>query len=349
MASAPGDTLEFRTLYRNSEEYDNPADTTIGSSFYETMQSDGKKTSWTYDGIALTYIFWDEKKVRIDSFQTNALPFRPVGPPFFKQTKSIIKYALETKDSISTELIDFRDSVKFSLYILNKVVEFFGKPYTLDNPYLSRNEEFSRYDIWINKSNDLPYKYRRRMPHQTTWQVTGDVVLNKKSIQDFVATKYFPPDFAITIRGKEAPLKKDLTGKVAANWILRDIKNNPVALRDLKSKVLVIQFTGIGCGPCHASIPFVKELVNEYKNRDFEFISIETWSKNFAGIGRYYKNNDLNFKFLLSSDDVTRSYQAEAVPAFYILDKDRVIRKVIVGYDKGNTDKEIRDAINELI
>jgi len=37
------------------------------------------------------------------------------------------------------------------------------------------------------------------------------------------------------------------------------------------------------------------------------------------------------------------------VPAFSILDENRIIRKVILGYGEGTTDKEIRDAINELI
>ena len=348
-ASAPGDTLKFKKYYRQTTEYDNPADTTIGSSFVETSQSEGNKTSWTYDGKALSYILWDEKRVRIDSFQTNTLPFRPVTPPFFKQSKTIIKYALETKDSITIDLKDFGDSIKFSLYIPNKVVEFFGKPYVMDNPYLSRDDAFSRYDIWINKSNDLPYELRRNMPHQTTWQTCENIEFNKNKIEDFTAAKYFPPDFAIAIRGKEKPPKNDLVGKVAPDWILKDVNNNSIALKDLSSKVILLKFTGIGCGPCHASVPFLKQLVTENKNKDFELVSIETWSNNIDGIKRYQINNGLNYKFLISTDEVNSSYQVGAVPAFYILDKNRVIRKILVGYGKETTDKEIRDAINELL
>jgi hypothetical protein len=52
------------------------------------------------------------KTFEIDSFKTNTLPFRPIGPPFFNYTKNIIKYALETNDSISTQLQDFGDSLQ---------------------------------------------------------------------------------------------------------------------------------------------------------------------------------------------------------------------------------------------
>jgi len=51
----------------------------------------------------------------------------------------------------------------------------------------------------------------------------------------------------------------------------------------------------------------------------------------------------------MSTKEITKSYQIQSIPVFLILDKDRVIRKIIRGYGLGTTDKEIRDAINKLI
>lgn len=342
-ASMPGDTLEFKTYSRYTEEYFNPVDTLIGSSYSETQQDRKHKTSWFYDGKAFTYLLWDEKRISIDSTP------RRHPTPFFNFTKSIIKYALDTEDSISTDIKDFGDSVKFSLYIPHRIIEFQGKPVAFDDPDLSAKEEFSRYDIWIRKSNHLPYRYRRSMSHQTTWQACKNVEFNKKKIEDFIVSKYFPKDFPVSVRGKQKTEIVDLTGHIAPDWLLKDLNNNAVSLNDLKSKVIMIQFSGIGCGPCHMSIPFLKKLVTEYNIKDFDFVSIETWSDNIEGMKRYQKNNELNYKFLLSTEQVTKSYQVNGVPAFYILDKNRVIRKVIVGYDKETTDKEILDAINQLI
>jgi thiol-disulfide isomerase/thioredoxin len=120
-------------------------------------------------------------------------------------------------------------------------------------------------------------------------------------------------------------------------------------LKGLKSKVLLIQFTGIGCGPCHASVLFLKQLVNDNKTKSFELVSIETWSKNTDGIKRYYTRNNLNYKYLISNAEISKDYQIRGVPAFYILDEKRVIRRIIYGYEKGTTDEEIRDLIAELI
>jgi thiol-disulfide isomerase/thioredoxin len=347
--SAPGDTMQFITMFWFMKEYVNPADSFIGSSFAWFQPSDTSKMYFFYDGTAKAYVEDDTKTIKIDSFQTNTLAFRPIGPPFFNYTKSIIKYALETQDSIITDVKDFGDSIQFSLYIPHKVIEFFGKPVVDDNPYLSGKEEFSRYDIWINKSNDLPYRYRRNVPQSTSWETCKDVKLNTSNIEDFIPSAYFPPDFTVQVRGRQKTEKIDLVGKAAPGWILKDFNNHEIALKELQSKVLMIQFTGIGCGPCHASIPFLKQLVTDYKEKDFELVSIETWSKNITGIKRYYENNDLNYKFLISTKEIINDYHFSGVPSFFILDKNRVIRKIIMGYELGTTDKEIIDAINKLM
>jgi thiol-disulfide isomerase/thioredoxin len=345
-ASAPGDTLSFKTFHRLTEEYINPADTFFGSSFVEIQYDDNNKVSWIYNGIANTFLDWNEKTIEVDSFKTNTLPFRPVSAPFFNYTESIIKYTLETHDSISTVLKDFGDSILFRLFVYKKVIEFFGKPYQMDPTYCTPP---SKYDIWINISNNLPYRYRRQMTYQTTWQNCKDVEFNKKKFEDFKVSKYIPSDFSVANQGNQPSPKIDMTGKVAPDWYLKDVNNNTIGLKDLKSKVVMIQFSGIGCGPCHMSIPFLKQLITECQNLDFKFVSIETWSNNIEGIKRYQKNNALNYMFLISNKEVNKDYQVKEVPAFYILDKNRVIRKIIVGYDKGTTDKEIKDVINELI
>ena len=113
--------------------------------------------------------------------------------------------------------------------------------------------------------------------------------------------------------------------------------------------MILIQFTGIGCGPCHQSVPFLKQLVEEYKTSDFEFVSIETWSENRDGLKRYYEKNALNYKFLKSEEGVADSYRIYSVPAFFILDEKRLIRKVLTGYGKGETDKAIRNALKEWL
>jgi hypothetical protein len=59
------------------------------------------------------------------------------------------------------------------------------------------------------------------------------------------------------------------------------------------------------------------------KSKSFELVSTETWNKNIDGIKRYYINNSLNYKFLISNEEVSTNYQVRGVPAFYVLNENK--------------------------
>ena len=348
-ASAPGDTIEFVAYNRHVKEYINPVDKFIGSGFAWFQVNDTSRMEYCYDGLSRSFLDWNEKTVKIDSFQNNRLPFRAIGPPFFNYCCSIIKYALETTDSIKTEVRTSGDSVHFSLLVYNKVVEFFGPPVYSDISDFTSENIVSQYDLWFNKSDNLPYRLRRKMPHNISWEVVSHSEINKNSTGNFIASGYFPPGFSIESSGVQKAEKTDLEGKVAPALTLKDVSDHEVSVSDLNCRIIMLEFTGVGCGPCHSSIPFLKQLDNEYNDDDFTLISIETWSKNINGLKRYIENNGITYRYLLSTDSVNKRFHVGAVPAFYILDEKRVIRKIINGYKKGTTDQEIRDAINGLL
>lgn len=80
-------------------------------------------------------------------------------------------------------------------------------------------------------------------------------------------------------------------------------------------------------------------------------MAIECWNRKIHSIQNYIKTNTINYKLLEGSEEVIKDYLDgnRGVPYYFILDKDRVIKKVIYGYGKGQTDKEITDAIKELL
>lgn len=350
ISSAMGDTAKFtepRTKFYKI--FVNPTDTLVGSSSAHYAIDDTTKMTDFYDGKVRGKVYWDKQFVKVDSFQNHPYPFRLVYYPFYTKINETIKYTLTTKDSIRTGFKDYGDSIHFSLKIYDKHVYFHIKPIVIKNDYIP-DDEISQFDIWIRKSDNLPYRMRSKWYHLTFYEYCHQAKINTEQEIDFVPADYFPSYFEIVQfeREQQRP-ESNLVGKIASEWSLQDVDYNEVHLKDLKSKVLLLQFTGVGCGPCHQSIPFLKQLVKDYKNKDFEFVSIETWSNNIEGLKRYQQINEFNFKFLNSTDRVTRDYEVNSVPVFFILDENRIIKKVIRGYSKDETDIEIKNAINELI
>ena len=346
----PGDTVPEFTQYRYNEEYTNLDDTTIGASYVSFLQKGTTQMKFGYDGNIRASVNIDSKRIVIDSFNLTKLPFRPVRPPFFNYIKNIIKYALETNDSISLKIEDLGDTVYLKLEIFeNKPVEFFGKAYYHGSPFVF-DDDCSRYEIWIHKSNDLPFKVLREQPGDISEQNCSNVELNTIDIKDFVLADYFQADYKIVpYRIGRRTKKSDFLGKKAPDWILKDSDNNSIALKDLKSKVVLLQFTSVNCGPCKASIPFLKQLVTEYDRADFDFVAIEAHAKNSNVLKNYQHRNGFDYKFLMSNKNLNVLYQIQVVPVFFILDENRIIRKVMHGYGKNSSDQKVREAINSMI
>jgi len=349
-ASAPGDTLKFsepRTQY--VKIFINPDDTLVGAGTLLFKGEDTTAMTDYYDGLSRGTVNREEHYVKIDSFRNDPYPFRLVYYPFYTKINEIIKYSLTTTDSISTDFGDFGDSLYFGLKIYNQHVYFHIRPIVIKNEYIPE-DEISQFDIWFRKADGMPYRMRSRWHHTTFFEECRGARFNTTRDTFFTATDYFPEGFEIVqLRRDVQPATSTMTGMPAPDWTLSDPEERLVGLKDLKAKVILIQFTGIGCGPCHMSLPFLRQLAGEYDEDDLSLVSIETWSNNLMGIRRYMTANDLTHLFLLSEEEVTKAYGVKSVPMFFILDEKRVIRKVFNGYSKDTTDSEIRAAIKALI
>jgi len=346
-AYSPGDTTAYAVQHSYFKEYINPSDTSVGASFVKLLQSDTTEMEFCYDGRIRAWVDRDDKTYVIDDFQNNPWPFRVVMPPFITKARSIIQFALETKDSILIDMQDFGDSVMFNITIYDHAVEFVGQLPVYETPLGSKIGEISRYEIWVDKSNDLPYRIIRDMPHNMSNEVISNLKLNEIRLEDFNASDYYPSDFTLLNQNNLKPSVYALLGQKAPDWTLTDTDGKSVALAELNSKVLMIQFTSVNCGHCYESIPFLKQLASEYSTSDFDFVSIEGFTRNTEVLKKYRDKNDFSYKFLMSTTSVTNSYNIKAIPVFLILDSERVIRKEFTGYGK-ETDQMIRDAINEL-
>ena len=347
----PGDTAYSFALTKYVESYRNLEDTTIGASWAVFDSKDKAKLSFAYDGKIRALIYDDVKGIVIDSFKIRKLPFRPVSPPFYNYTENIIRYIIENNDSTSLEQKDMGAEIYLKLTIYeDRQVEFFGKAhYIPKNPFTL--DPTSIYEIWINKQTNLPYKVRREMSHNISVSSVSDSEFNKLNIENFVASDYFPKDYEIRQYGQKGKKRQPnaLIGKKAPNWTLLTTDNQKISLTDLKSKVLMLQFTSVSCGPCRVSIPFLKELPVNYKKEDFDFVAIESTSTNSDVLRNYMRRNDFDYKFLLSTKEVLKGYNIESFPVFFILDEDRIIMKVIEGYSIGDTDNQIKKTINSLL
>ena len=349
---APGDTAASLSFKVYTKEYNNPMDTFIGATYATFLGMDTTKFMFGYDGNMRSLALDEERTIVVDSFKSNPHSFRPLSPPFFNYAKSIIKYAIQTSDSIQTQLIEEKDNIHFKLEIYAPGdVEFFGGPYYIKSP-MDFGEQISRYDIWFDKTTNLPFKVKREMSHDISQQTCSEIKIGYKKMEVLDLKKYFPVNYQLHPAGKKLPgrtKKHELLGKVAPDWTLRSDIDEETSLKDIKSKVILLQFTSTNCGPCKASIPFLTQLSNDYNATAFNLTAIEVTARSTNALRVYRERNQFDFPILLSTKPVTDSYGIKLFPVFMVLDESRKVKEVFEGFKGGETDKKIRATINELL
>src|SRR5690554_875434 len=350
----PGDTAARRIYRELVIEIDNPADTTIGAMYVEFLESDSTLLRQGYDGNMRAFVHHDSSAIMVDSFKMERFPFRLVSPPFFNYAKNIMKYSLDTTDSISLQISEESGSVHMVLTTFEDAqIEFFGKAYHMPVYPDYYTEPTSRYEIWIDKKTSLPYKIKRDMSHDITIRTIDNLRVNEEELNSFAVTNFFPQNYTLRGRGEGASninfSKANLLGETAPEWSLLSTSNQLVSLSNIKSNVTLLMFTSVSCGPCKIAIPHVNELSSTYGKSDLEVVAIECSTQSMKALNMYRENNDIQYTLLQSNDEVYESYGILGFPIFFVLDKDHTVRKIINGYNQNTFADEITTTINEIL
>lgn len=338
-ASAPGDTLDFNSFNIFTRFKNDKKDTLVGAKFINYTSDSSIYPRLVYQNNIIISFNWENKIARVDTINTENKHWMF---PFFINVKSLLTYA--SKDETAKIVVeDKKDSICIHIMFKNQLTEFSFQPYV----YKKENSN-SIYTLWLNKQL-LPYKLIRKMPHQTTTEKIKYISMNDYSdFENAINKSFIPENFTIKDYNGITINTKEIEGQKAWDWTLKDYDNNVIKLSDFKNKNLLIQFTGIGCGPCHLSIPMMKYLKENIKKNDIEIISIETNSQNLEGIKRYSEKNQLNYRVLIANNDLKKNYKITAVPMFIIINKLGFIEKVFIGYQKDITDEEISTYISHM-
>ncbi len=350
----PGDTAARRIYRELVIEIDNPADTTIGAMYVEFLESDSTLLRQGYDGNMRAFVHHDSSAIMVDSFKMERFPFRLVSPPFFNYAKNIMKYSLDTTDSISLQISEESGSVHMVLTTFEDAqIEFFGKAYHMPVYPDHYVEPTSYYEIWIDKKTSLPYKIKRDMPHDITIRTIDNLQVNEEEVDNFAVTNFFSQNYTLRGRGEGNPninfSKADLLDEAAPEWSLLSTTNQLVSLSDIESNVTLLMFTSVSCGPCKIAIPHVNELSSTYDKRDLEVVAVECGTQSMNALNRYRENNNIQYTLLQSNDEVYESYGILGFPIFFVLDKDHIVRKIINGYNQNTFVDEITTTINEIL
>lgn len=140
-----------------------------------------------------------------------------------------------------------------------------------------------------------------------------------------------------------------LKGQAAPEFTLKDLKGNEVRLADYKGKVVVLNIFAHWCGPCRAEAPELeKDIWQAFREKEVVVLGVATWAydnptKRAQDFAKEFK---LTFPVLVDEkNEVSAQYKVHGVPTTFVIDKEGIIREVIVGADL----KKLKQAIESLL
>jgi thiol-disulfide isomerase/thioredoxin len=136
-------------------------------------------------------------------------------------------------------------------------------------------------------------------------------------------------DFKREGDGERRAQLDEMEGKAPPELKVTDWQNTAgkvLRLRDLRGKVVVIDFWGVWCGPCRAAMPHLKELYEKHKGDGLEIIGIHTTN---AGdkMAEYVKEEKLPWPVALDIEEGTvKGFRVDSFPDYYVIDRSGKLR-----------------------
>jgi thiol-disulfide isomerase/thioredoxin len=136
--------------------------------------------------------------------------------------------------------------------------------------------------------------------------------------------------------------------KAAPDFTLPTADGQQVSLRQLRGKVVFLNFWATWCIPCREEMPALERLHQTYPAQDLAVISIDL-KETADQVRAFFQKHGLSFPALLDQDgSVFRDYLVAGMPTTYLIGRDgTLLARGIGGRDWTRT--EAQQLIKELI
>ena len=129
------------------------------------------------------------------------------------------------------------------------------------------------------------------------------------------------------------------------------INSEPLKLKDLRGRVVLVEFWTFGCINCRNTLPYVKSWNDRYREKGLTVIGVHSpefdEERNVEHLRREISSLGIRYPVVTDNDYQTwNAYKVEAWPTVFLLDKQGRIRWMRVG--KGDYDETER-LIQELL
>jgi peroxiredoxin len=138
-------------------------------------------------------------------------------------------------------------------------------------------------------------------------------------------------------------------GFLSPDFTLDLLTGGKMTLSEQQGNVVIINLWASWCPPCRAEMPALQEVYLENRERGLEVMAVNTtFQDQESAAASFVQEFGLTFPILMDrSGDVSRQYLLRAMPSTFFVDREGVIRKVIIGGPM--SEATLQTAVEELL
>jgi cytochrome c biogenesis protein CcmG/thiol:disulfide interchange protein DsbE len=106
----------------------------------------------------------------------------------------------------------------------------------------------------------------------------------------------------------------------------------PASLADYRGKVVLLNVWATWCAPCRIEMPSLERLHAKLAGPDFAVVAVSIDDGDASSVMNFVRELGLGFDILQDKDGaIQRIYQTTGVPESFVIDRDGVIIKKVIG------------------
>jgi len=282
------------------------------------------------------------KKHQVNSsiFSAGLNEVKLVLPILLKDKTISIK---QEKDTIINSITGY----KFNFTIPNRFIS----GYELRTVPSHMKEYIYKYELVISKQEMLPIFIRKRNSHydQILISLLSDFIIGATRDEKIWSYDRFSEEY-IRMSQREFFKRdriqlKNKIGQRAPDFALPSIGGDTISLSKLDNKLTLLEFWFPNCGPCVEAIPDINEIYEKYEERGLTIYGIEFTRSSDKGLKKYIEKHEIKIPTLYLGEKAASLYGVSAAPTFILLNEQKEILYVHMGFKKEELIKVIEDSI----
>lgn len=137
-------------------------------------------------------------------------------------------------------------------------------------------------------------------------------------------------------------------GENSPDCVLTSLNNTPVHFHEYQGKVLYVDFWASWCTSCVQSFPFLNQLTHEFGDKGLHIVGVNLDEK-IDDAQAFLGHHPSHFTIANhGGEQCAKSFDVQAMPSSYLIDKKGVIRYTHQGFREGETE-ELKAQIVQLL